>query len=241
MYGSKIERLACYVLAVQIYFSTPAEGFVHPAVSRSSLYPQTVLSALEDSTGVNGSLSFGKSSSFSKERTLYEILEASPTSTRDELKKKYVELAKLSHPDAQIGMLGITDAPDFGEIAAAWRVLGDSKSRRRYDRELQYKEWAESASKYANEKMEEAVPAVAKIMDDLALPFLRRTAATTVAVSQAVSNIALGDSTPKEKDETENRNYFSVAFMNAIRAGQKAGRAIDTLELNEKSAELLQR
>jgi DnaJ-class molecular chaperone len=160
-------------------------------------------------------------------------------------------MAKLSHPDAQIGSAEVRSrshdedeqAPDFGEVAAAWRILGDSKSRKRYDRELQYKEWAAFASKYANEKMEEAVPAVARIMDDLALPFLRRTAATTVAVSQVVSNIAKtvdSSSSSRDAPQNENKNLITNTFMNAVRAGQKAGRAIDTLELNEKSAQLSQ-
>ena len=184
------------------------------------------------------------------QRILRATRRIAATATRAELKLKYVEMAKLSHPDAQIGSAvevrsnDEDEAPDFGEVAAAWRILGDSKSRKRYDRELQYKEWAAFASKYANEKMEEAVPAVARIMDDLALPFLRRTAATTVAVSQVVSNIAKTvDSSSSRRDapQNENKNLITNTFMNAVRAGQKAGRAIDTLELNEKSAQLSQR
>lgn len=184
-----------------------------------------------------------------QEKTLYEILGASPTDSRAELKKKYVEMAKLSHPDAQIGRTDPKemDTPDFGEIAAAWRVLGDTKSRKRYDRELQYKEWSAYASKYANEKLEEAVPAVAKIMDNVAVPFIRRTAATTIAVSQAVSNF--GKATKKGSTDPSGttdgkgsgRNSLTSAFFNAIRAGREAGRAIDSLELNEKSQELSER
>jgi hypothetical protein len=258
-----MERLAFYVLSVQISFTISALGFANTPLSASSSL--AVLSAVKGSIDPGPPPFFNASSlplpnelpedgskGVSEEnlnsamrrrgKTLYEVLDASPTATRAELKKKYVEMAKLSHPDAQIGMDGLIDAPDFGEVAAAWRVLGNSKSRKRYDRELQYKEWAEFASNFANEKMEEAVPAVARIMDNLALPFLRRTAATTVAVSQVVSSIAKTvDSSSRGKAQNENKNSITDAFMNAVRAGQKAGRAIDTLELNEKSVQLSQR
>lgn len=263
MQPSRLERVACYALAVQLYFSTTAFSFTSSPTSRNSNLLGGLAAIRRDDPASPPAFDAAslpppeklpddvpdvskeslKKAINSKERTLYEILGASSTATRAELKKNYVEMAKLSHPDAQIGKVSISDAPDFGEVAAAWRVLGDSKSRKRYDRELQYKEWAAYASNYANEKMEEAVPAVAKIMDDLALPFLRRTAATTVAVSQAVSNIAKTGANPTSQtgSDADNKNSLTDAFMNAIRAGQKAGRAIDTLELNEKYAQLQER
>ena len=276
------ERLACYALAVQVYFSGAALSYVSlpfpsssfrryaSMVSRSQLFvqsnsnpddpgpppfPQTQFDStslpppeeLPDDVPKDVSQEKLEKAINRKGKTLYEILEASPTATRAELKKKYVEMAKLSHPDAQIGRTdySLDDAPDFGEVAAAWRILGDVKSRKRYDRELQYKEWSAYASKYANEKLEEAVPAVAKIMDDVAVPFIRRTAATTVAVSEAVSRFrraATGRvSNSTNGEESGTRSSLTDAFMNAIKAGRKAGRAIDSMELNEKSERLSER
>lgn len=273
----KMERLACYALVVQVYFSCPARSLLsnppmltlscpraratvpqmsfdpNPPSFSDGYFNTTSLpppEELPDDVPKDVSNEKLDSAINNNEKTLYEILGASPTASRAELKKKYVEMAKLSHPDAQIGREGpqiVGDTPDFGEIAAAWRVLGDTKSRKRYDRELQYKEWSAYASKYANEKLEEAVPAVAKIMDNVAVPFIRRTAATTIAVSQAVSKIgkaARGSRDPADK-KTEGKssggNSLTNAFFNAIRAGREAGRAIDSLELNEKSKELSER
>lgn len=262
-----MERLACYALAVQVYFSTTAHSFVFLRMVRT----QMIVTHLSQSLDDPGPPPFPKFNATlltppeelpddipkdvpndkinkainSKEKTLYDVLGASQTATRAELKLKYVEMAKLSHPDARIGKTEfVDDVPDFGEIAAAWRVLGDTKSRKRYDRELQYKEWSAYASKYANEKLEEAVPAVAKIMDNVALPFIRRTAATTFAVSQVVSKIGKAASrSPSEVKSTNQKsgNSLTDAFLNAIKAGQKVGRAIDSLELNEKSEELVER
>jgi curved DNA-binding protein CbpA len=267
---SKLERLACYALAVQVYFASPALSFLsHPSVLTC---PRSQATAPHMSSDSNPPPFFNASSLpppeelpddvpkdvsnenlenaiNNKEKTLYEILGASPTATRAELKTKYIEMAKLSHPDAQIGRMGAqVETLDFGEIAAAWRVLGDAKSRKRYDRELQYKEWSAYASKYANEKLEEAVPAMAKMMDNVAVPFIRRTAATTIAMSQAVSKIgraAKGSSSTDPSNSAQGKdsggNSLTDAFLNAIKAGREAGRAIDSLELNEKSKELADR
>jgi hypothetical protein len=266
---SKVERLTFYALAVQVYFSCPALSFLSspsvltcpkshaPARYMSSnpnpppIFNSTTLpppEELPDDVPKDVSNENLDNVINNKEKTLYEILGASPTASRAELKKNYVEMAKLSHPDAQIGRteIQVDAAPDFGEVAAAWRVLGDTKSRKRYDRELQYKEWSAYASKYANEKLEEAVPAVAKMMDNVAVPFIRRTAATTIAVSQAVSKIgkaAKGSADPAKSTEGKESsgNSLTNAFLDAIRAGREAGRAIDSLELNEKSKELAER
>jgi curved DNA-binding protein CbpA len=191
-----------------------------------------------------------------KAQTLYELLGAPPTATRVELKKCYVELAKLSHPDAQIANSAYSssngnnnnddDIPDFGEIAAAWRVLGDSKTRKRYDRDLRAKEFSEYAQRFANERLERAVPAVAAMMDKVAVPFLRRTTATTWAVGQAVAKgVTQMSQKPMNGNNSEKDQNKSIAIadalLNAIQAGQQAGRVIDTIELNEKSLELQER
>mmetsp|Transcript_16361 Transcript_16361/g.25427 ORF Transcript_16361/g.25427 Transcript_16361/m.25427 type:complete len:216 (-) Transcript_16361:322-969(-) len=76
-----------------------------------------------------------------KEKTLYDILGASPTATKAEIKKLYIALAKQTHPDAQIGRTSSNsssreDLPEFTEIAKAWAILSDSHKRQKYDRDL---------------------------------------------------------------------------------------------------------
>lgn len=101
-----------------------------------------------------------------KTRTLYDILQCSSTASRSELKRKYLSLAKKTHPDAllQNGMVNDTETElRFIEISQAWKVLGDSTSRRRYDRELQ----AKGLSSKAGNFFENWVMEAAKAMDEV--------------------------------------------------------------------------
>jgi hypothetical protein len=173
-----------------------------------------------------------------KKQTLYDLLGASKKDTRAEIKKNYLIMAKKSHPDAQIGGNGTIDgqAPDFGEISQAWRVLGDQKTRLRYDRSLQAAAFSENAQRMANERLEKAVPVISKMLDKVALPFLRRTTATSIAVAQAAKN---GFTKKENKENTSGRKDKGFdAFFDAIAAGQRAGKMVDSLELTEKCVEL---
>jgi hypothetical protein len=164
-------------------------------------------------------------------RTLYEILGAPATATRAELKKRYIELAKISHPDSQISSDATTSQTvDFNEIAQAWRILGDAKVRKRYDRELRAQAFTESAQRFTNENLERAVPAVASMMDKVAAPFLRRTTATTWAMGHAVA-----------QGVSNENGGLTDAFKKAVLAAQEAGRFIDGVELAEKSQRLEER
>ena len=85
-----------------------------------------------------------------KERTLYDILGAVPTATKEELKRQYIVMAKLTHPDALISSSqqqqhnnnnGIhshqqVQFPDFTEVAAAYQILSNPVERKKYDRTL---------------------------------------------------------------------------------------------------------
>eukprot|EP00970_Alexandrium_tamarense_P016997 scaffold7945_cov183-Alexandrium_tamarense.AAC.8 len=100
-----------------------------------------------------------------KINTLYDILRCEPSATRAELKKSYILLAKETHPDAllQNGIVNDEAAEQrFVEIAHAWKILGDSTSRRRYDRELKGKGLAKSAGNI----FENWVMGAAKAMDE---------------------------------------------------------------------------
>ena len=97
--------------------------------------------------------------------TLYDILQCPPTATRPELKRAYIALAKETHPDAllQAGVQTNEIVPDkFVEISQAWKILGDSTSRRRYDREIR----AKGVSTAAGSIFENWVMGAAKKMDE---------------------------------------------------------------------------
>lgn len=66
-------------------------------------------------------------------KTLYDILGATPADSKEELKKRYTTLAKLCHPDATRGAVVSIDL-DFSAISSAYRVLSDPKQKLRYDR-----------------------------------------------------------------------------------------------------------
>ena len=66
-------------------------------------------------------------------KTLYDILGANSNDSRDVIKRKYILLAKKSHPDSQAPDEARSGL-DFNEIAGAWEILGDRKERQRYDR-----------------------------------------------------------------------------------------------------------
>ncbi len=64
-------------------------------------------------------------------RSLYDILNVSPTATAEEIKAAYRALAKRFHPDLN------PNKPEaearFKEVSAAFAVLGDPERRRQYD------------------------------------------------------------------------------------------------------------
>jgi len=81
-------------------------------------------------------------------KTLYDILECGQGTSRVDLKKSYINLARQYHPDALL-QNGLTYNEEteqkFVEISKAWKILGDTTTRRRYDRKLQGKEISSKA------------------------------------------------------------------------------------------------
>jgi curved DNA-binding protein CbpA len=77
-----------------------------------------------------------------EERTLYDILNASPTDSPTELRQKYRALVRQTHPDAiSIESEKEQAATQFAEIAAAWNIISNPKERLRYDRTIKAKEF----------------------------------------------------------------------------------------------------
>uniref|UniRef100_A0A6V7I723 J domain-containing protein n=1 Tax=Bracon brevicornis TaxID=1563983 RepID=A0A6V7I723_9HYME len=68
----------------------------------------------------------------------YEVLECSKESSQEDIKRAYHRLALLYHPDKNSTVS--FNKNKFLEIEAAWRILGNSESRKRYDAECRQAE-----------------------------------------------------------------------------------------------------
>ena len=229
------------------------------------------------------------------ERNLYDILGAKGTETKEELKQLYAGLAKKYHPDRlrhadtssstmnnnTTSSTVTTDSSsslsssssfthDFTEIAAAYKTLANPKERKRYDRSLQAAQFSRDVSKWAEDWGRQAAPAVNQVLDQVAVPFLRRTTATTLAGIQAMSSdfsanrnsnsaaaaaAAVAGNATDTETRTSNNSTTTTAtttsssqpsdlrqtFEKAIAAAKRAGKYVDSMELVEKSEELEQR
>jgi hypothetical protein len=66
----------------------------------------------------------------------YEVLGVAPTATAEDVRRAYLRLARLHHPDFHAGgSAGERAEADrrMRQINEAWAVLGDDRRRRRYD------------------------------------------------------------------------------------------------------------
>ena len=148
-----------------------------------------------------------------KELNYYDVLGASPDESRSELKKKYITLARLSHPDAQIGGSNSDENVDFQTVTEAWRTLGNPKYRKRYDRYLKAKQWGEAAQRLTNERLEQVAPMASSFMDNLAVPFLRKTSATVGKAIKVVKAVT------KEETETPTTSRASIPIDQPLTNG----------------------
>lgn len=104
------------------------------------------------------------------ERTLYDLLEASPEDTAAELRRKYTRLARQKHPDAiagrnkgdRNGEQQKQSGADFAEITAAWSVLSNPKERRKYDRSLKAEKIGSMFETLFDAGIRNAVPIIKK-------------------------------------------------------------------------------
>jgi len=64
-----------------------------------------------------------------KETKLYDILEVSPNSSEQEIKKAFRTKALINHPDKETG-----NSERFKEISGAYEILSDSEKRKLYDK-----------------------------------------------------------------------------------------------------------
>ena len=72
-------------------------------------------------------------------RTHYEVLGVLRTSSEQDIKRAFRQLARAKHPD--VGGDQIHEFPDFARVSAAAEVLLDPRRRREYDDELAREAW----------------------------------------------------------------------------------------------------
>ncbi len=105
---------------------------------------------------------------------VYRVLGADPSMSRSEIRKLYVELAKLHHPDSSSSSSSSSRTDEFDEIARAWEILSDERTRRAYDREMRAIEIKEGILRGADALAREYGPTVRGFYEDVAIPLLRR-------------------------------------------------------------------
>eukprot|EP00547_Thalassionema_nitzschioides_P008902 CAMPEP_0194224754 /NCGR_PEP_ID=MMETSP0156-20130528/38079_1 /TAXON_ID=33649 /ORGANISM="Thalassionema nitzschioides, Strain L26-B" /LENGTH=468 /DNA_ID=CAMNT_0038956447 /DNA_START=169 /DNA_END=1575 /DNA_ORIENTATION=+ len=166
-----------------------------------------------------------------EEENLYAILGLSMNATKSEMRRQYVALARITHPDALIGnnSTKLGPATEFSQIARAYKILSDSKEKKRYDRSLAAKDFTKNIERAAAVASDAVGPQVKRVLDDFAMPFLKRTTATAVAgVSAAAENLSDGSGGLD----------IGSAVSSAFKAGERVNKLLDGVLLREKSIEL---
>lgn len=211
-------------------------GFLFPqhGLSQKLLFSSSKRYASTDTKSPDAS-SFEKSDASTNvtyvEENLYEVLGVASDATKAEMRQKYVTLARSTHPDALIGKDNdiIEDAAaEFSKVARAYELLSDKKERKRYDRSLVAKDFTKNVEKAATAASETVGPRMREVLDNFAVPFLKRTTATTVAgVSAAVDSLSEGSGLD-----------FGSAVSSAFKAGKRVNKLLDGEVLRDKSVEL---
>ncbi len=137
-------------------------------------------------------------------KTLYDYLGASPKDSQEQLKIRYTTLAKKLHPDSNPDGNVESLYYDLSEINAAWEVLKDPALRKKYDRELQSKEIADSVGKGLETSLE--------FFANNAIPFLQKTAVTTAAAMQKTASTTAAAMDASQKAAKEVNEQATKAF-----------------------------
>lgn len=207
---------------------------------RSSVTDDETINNNEGSQSTSSSSKRRKKKPRLPEKNLYDVLGADQSMSRQDIKRQYITLAKEYHPDSA----GPEFVDRFDEIARAWDVLSDNTTRRAYDRELAAEKFKDDIVQRASAVANEYGPTARAFYEDFALPFLRRTATTTMA---GWSVIADESERPRNDANLDSNNNVAPTppsadlgqtFQRVIEASKNATRQIDAFELEEKSEEL---
>jgi len=217
----------------------------------TKLYTAQVNGETASSSSSSSSSSEPPLKSTSQGKTLYEILNSTPDASRSDLKRNYINLVRQTHPDALISKEDdeIDDnSPEFQEIMQAWRTLSNPLERKRYDRKLRAEAFTTKVENAMGAFGKTAGPQFLNAFENVAIPFLRRSAATTVAGFTSIGeDLANYGTTTKDANATKDggasteESGLGGILSNALKSSQKARKAIDCLELMEKSRELKKR
>lgn len=157
-----------------------------------------------------------------------------------------VKLVRASHPDALLGKSNESTDEEFRRITDAWKSLSDPLTRKRYDRTLRAQKFTEEVENVMGSMVDIAGPQFLNAFDNIALPLIRRSAATTVAGFNAVSRDIQNygetkDGAVSDGDNTSTGKGVGGIIANAVKAGKKANQDVDRLELLEKARVLHKR
>lgn len=157
---------------------TPLSAFA--STSTSLALPSTSLSMASRTFGSESSGGGGIARSRQRDRavkTLYDYLGASPRDTQEQLKIRYTTLVRTLHPDSKPDRETQNSYYELSDINAAWEVLKDPLERKKYDRSVQAKEIAEGIESLVNKGIQ--------AFETTAIPWMKKTADTTVAAVDA--------------------------------------------------------
>ena len=240
-----IALIVCFLLAL----ISNVSSFSSPTTETRKIRQILLYSSLADDESVHNNEGNQSTTSSTKrrkkkprlpEKNLYDILGANQSMSRQDIKRQYITLAKEYHPDSA----GPEYVDRFDEIARAWDVLSDNTARRAYDRELAAEKFKEDIVQRASAVANEYGPTARAFYEDFALPFLRRTATTTMA---GWSVIADEGERPRNNGIVDSNNVASTpppaadlgqTFQRVMEASRNATRQIDAAELEEESEEL---
>lgn len=187
-------------VSVESYYVSPCR--------RSKGYPQSS-SSMPMTASVNGQ------GGAEEDRTLYDILNASPTDTTQQLRQNYRALVRQTHPDAVLEEEKEQAAIQFSEIAEAWSILSNPKERLRYDRSIKAREITDS-------------------IEEVLEGGFRAAFSTAYQTSRGIQNV--GEQLDKARESTSQR-FEEVRESTS----QRFERARKTTELQKKSKSLLQK
>ena len=175
------QRLLHLLVALSLFHcqALQAHAFSRPTYSRTSFLLQATVDPFAEGAP-----------------DLYKVLGASPKDSDIILKKKWQQLARKLHPDANVKIPNTNISTvsgedsaalaqqeekafseqypyDISDVNAAWGVLSNPKERRKYDRELQAKEMADNFEAFMDAGIKSAIP------------FLKKTAKSTASAVES--------------------------------------------------------
>lgn len=239
-------RSVLIVSSVECFISSPRLCNRHLSISVDRKSPSSASRILPPLyTSSVGGASSDNTSFLIEQRllTLYEILQVPQNATRQELRKQYLTQAKSLHPDSSssiakriIDVAGQEIEIEFTQVVSAWKILSDPIERKRYDRKLQADAITGGVGRAAEQFGKRTAPYMKQVFENVAIPLIRRTSATT----QAIINAASEDIAQQQKQKQNNTKDVDLRkiALSAFEASQKANLEIDRYELELKLKEL---